>query len=303
MTDKFKKIDDLNKTLENINKIVYTTFNDIENYPTQQKVDEACEFVNNKTNPILNEKREELIKVLHEAYLSSNEVITLLKPLVEFDLNIDTVVEAVKKIINILAGPYKIAVEYITVLTPKLQDLMINIALLAYIPENIPQRPDINYDKLKISMKPITINEIITGNTEEDDTENPDADVKIKRQVTFKSYNDLLASSTEYLKNGDFSFVVYKFKKPLPEGSFTRNKYEFKNNTWYPKFEIYDTKDKMLQDFEVGNIYRTSDSNFVLCTDVIKKMVDSKYVTIDVEYESLELIDFEMNPPVFVDIS
>ena len=303
MTDKFKKIDDLNKTLENINKIVYTTFNDIENYPTQQKVDEACEFVNNKTNPILNEKREELIKVLHEAYLSSNEVITLLKPLVEFDLNIDTVVEAVKKIINILAGPYKIAVEYITVLAPKLQDLMVNIALLAYIPENIPQRPDINYDKLKISMKPITINEIITGNTEEDDTENPDADVKIKRQVTFKSYNDLLASSTEYLKNGDFSFVVYKFKKPLPEGSFTRNKYEFKNNTWYPKFEIYDTKDKMLQDFEVGNVYRTSDSSFVLCTDVIKKMVDSKYVTIDVEYESLELIDFEMNPPVFVDIS
>lgn len=303
MTDKFKKIDDLNKTLENINKIVYTTFNDIENYPTQQKVDEACEFVNNKTNPILNEKREELIKVLHEAYLSSNEVITLLKPLVEFDLNIDTVVEAVKKIINILAGPYKIAVEYITVLAPKLQDLMVNIALLAYIPENIPQRPDINYDKLKISMKPITINEIITGNTEEDDTENPDVDVQIKRQVTFKSYNDLLASSTRYLKNGDFSFVVYKFKNPLPEGSFTRNKYEFKNNTWYPKFEIYETKDKMLQDFEVGNVYRTSDSSFVLCTDVIKKMVDGKYVTIDVEYESLELIDFEMNPPVFVDIS
>ena len=303
MTDKFKKIDDLNAFLEKINTNVYTTFNDIENYPTQQKVDEACIFISNKINPILNEKREELIKVLHEAYLSSNEVITLLKPLVEFDLNIDTVVEAVKKIINILAGPYKIAIEYITVLAPKLQDLMVNIALLAYIPENIPQRPNINYDKLKISMKPITINEIITGNTEEDATEKPDTDVKIKRQVTFKSYNDLLASSTEHLKNGDFSFVVYKFKKPLPEGSFTRNKYEFKNNTWYPKFEIYDTKDKMLQDFEVGNVYRTSDSSFVLCTDVIKKMVDSKYVTIDVEYESLELIDFEMNPPVFVDIS
>lgn len=303
MSDKFKKIDDLNKTLENINKTVYTTFNDIESYPAQQKVDEACEFVNNKTNPILNEKREELIKVLHEAYLSSNEVVTLLKPLVEFDLNIDTVVEAVKKIINILAGPYKIAVEYITVLAPKLQDLMVNIALLAYIPENLPQRPDINYNKLKISMKPITINEIITGNTEEDDTENPDVDVKIKRQITFKSYNDLLASNTQYLKNGDFSFVVYKFKKTLPEGCFTRNKYEFKNNTWYPKFEIYDTKDKMLQDFEVGNVYRTSDSSFVLCTDIVKKMVDGKYITIDVEYESLELVDFEMNPPVFIDIS
>lgn len=303
MSDKFKKIDDLNKTLENINKTVYTTFNDIESYPAQQKVDEACEFVNNKTNPILNEKREELIKVLHEAYLSSNEVVTLLKPLVEFDLNIDTVVEAVKKIINILAGPYKIAVEYITVLAPKLQDLMVNIALLAYIPENLPQRPDINYNKLKIFMKPITINEIITGNTEEDNTENPDVNVKIKRQVTFKSYNDLLASNTQYLKNGDFSFVVYKFKKTLPEGCFTRNKYEFKNNTWYPKFEIYDTKDKMLQDFEVGNVYRTSDSSFVLCTDIVKKMVDGKYITIDVEYESLELVDFEMNPPVFIDIS
>ena len=163
MSDKFKKIDDLNKTLENINKTVYTTFNDIENYPTQQKVDEACIFVSNKINAQLEVKRQELIEVLHDGYISSNEVIQLLKPLVEFDLNIDTVVSAVKKIIDILAGPYKIAVEYVTELAPKLADLSTNIALLVYIPENLPQRPDINYDKLNISMKPITIDEIISG--------------------------------------------------------------------------------------------------------------------------------------------
>lgn len=163
MSDKFKKIDDLNKTLENINKTVYTTFNDIENYPTQQKIDEACIFVSNKINAQLEVKRQELIKVLHDGYISSNEVIQLLKPLVEFDLNIDTVVSAVKKIIDILAGPYKIAVEYATELAPKLAELSTNIALLAYIPENLPQRPDINYNKLNITMKPITIDEIISG--------------------------------------------------------------------------------------------------------------------------------------------
>ena len=163
MTDKFKKIDDLNAFLEKINTNVYTTFNDIENYPTQQKVDEACIFISDKMNAQLEVKRQELIKTLHEGYVSSNEVIELLEPLVNFNLNIDTVVDAVKKIINILAGPYKVAVEYVTELTPKVTELSTNIALLAYIPENLPQRPDINYNKLNISMKPITIDEIISG--------------------------------------------------------------------------------------------------------------------------------------------
>lgn len=163
MTDKFKKIDDLNAFLEKINTNVYTTFNDIENYPTQQKVDEACIFISNKINAQLEVKRQELIKVLHDGYVSSNEVIQLLKPLVEFDLNIDTVVSAVKKIIDILAGPYQVAVEYVTELTPKITELTTNIALLAYIPEKLPQRPDINYNKLNIAMKPITIDEITSG--------------------------------------------------------------------------------------------------------------------------------------------
>ena len=161
--DKFKKIDDLNEMLEGVNKTVYTTFKNIEDYPTQDKVDEACIWVSEKMNAKLEEQRSLLIKTLHEGYIASNEVIQLLKPLVEFNLNIDTVVSAVKKIIDILAGPYQVAVEYVTVLTPKLKDLATNIALLAYIPQNLPQRPDINYDKLSISMKPITIDEIISG--------------------------------------------------------------------------------------------------------------------------------------------
>lgn len=161
--DKFKKIDDLNEMLEGVNRTVYTTFKNIEDYPTQDKVDEACIWVSEKMNAKLEEQRSLLIKTLHEGYIASNEVIQLLKPLVEFNLNIDTVVSAVKKIIDILAGPYQVAVEYVTVLTPKLKDLATNIALLAYIPQNLPQRPDINYDKLNISMKPITIDEIISG--------------------------------------------------------------------------------------------------------------------------------------------
>lgn len=161
--DKFKKIDDLNETLENINKVIYTTLKDIDEYPTQEKVDKACEYLSEKINAKLADKRKVLIKTLHEGYVASNEVIQLLEPLVNFNLNIDTVVEAVKKIIDILAGPYKVAVEYITILTPKLAELATNIALLAYIPANLPQIPNINYDKLNITMQPITIDEVISG--------------------------------------------------------------------------------------------------------------------------------------------
>ena len=161
--DKFKKIDDLNEMLEGINRTVYTTFKNIEDYPTQEKVDEACIWISKKMNAKLEEQRKILIKSLHEGYIASNEIIQLLRPLVEFDLNIDTVVSAVRKIIDILAGPYQVAVEYVTVLTPKLTELATQIALLAYIPANLPQIEGINYDKLNITMKPITIDEIISG--------------------------------------------------------------------------------------------------------------------------------------------
>lgn len=161
--DKFKKIDDLNETLEGINTMVYTTFQNIEDYPTQEKVDKTCEWINEKVNAKLEKQRQKLIKILHEGYVASNEVIQLLEPLVTFDLNIDTVVSAVKKIIDILAGPYKVAVEYVTVLTPKLKDLAVNVALLAYIPQKLPQIPNINYNKLNITMEPITIDEVING--------------------------------------------------------------------------------------------------------------------------------------------
>ena len=160
--DKFKKIDDLNEMLEGVNRTVYTTFKNIEDYPTQEKVDEACIWISEKMNAKLEQQRALLIKTLHEGYVASNEVIQLLEPLVNFDLNIDTVVSAVRKIIDILAGPYQ-AVEYVTVLTPKLTELATQIALLAYIPANLPQIEGINYDKLNITMKPITIDEIISG--------------------------------------------------------------------------------------------------------------------------------------------
>lgn len=161
--DKFKKIDDLNETLEGINTMVYTTFQNIEDYPTQEKVDQACEWINQKINEKLENQRENLIKTLHEGYVSSNEVVKLLKPLVDFDLNVNTVVSAVKMIIDIISGPYKVAVGYVTELAPKLQDLAVNIALLAYIPQKLPQIPNVNFNKLNITIKPITIDEVISG--------------------------------------------------------------------------------------------------------------------------------------------
>lgn len=182
--DKFKKIDDLNKVLKNINEVATATLSDLGNIDNitqelaQKKVDDICERLSAKINSQLIVKRADLINTLHEGYVASNEIVQLLEPLVNFNLNIDTVVEAVQKIIDIIAGPYKVAIEYMTQLAPKLIELTNNINDLASLKDQIPQPPNIpvvNFDKLQISMPPITLSEVITGNktsggTDGDDT-------------------------------------------------------------------------------------------------------------------------------------
>ena len=169
--DKFKKIDDLNTTLENVYNLANNTLTnfDIEGMTqegAQMLVDDLCIRISNSINDKLEKQRIELINVLHQGFISSNEIIEQLKPLVEFNLNIDTVVDAVRQIITILSGPYQKAVEYTTELAPKLLTLTDNIAGLALLKDKLPQHPSmpiLNYNKLNITMKPITIQEVING--------------------------------------------------------------------------------------------------------------------------------------------
>lgn len=161
--DKFKKIDDFNKALSGLNTLILTSLQELQQLDgiAQDKIDDYCIRISDNINAELSDKRRELIKVLQQAYLSSNEIIDELKPLVEAKLtDLPSVINAVNKIIGFLSGPYQTAVEFVTILTPKLKTLTENINDLMGIKDKIPVVGIYNYDKLNIYIEPITINDI-----------------------------------------------------------------------------------------------------------------------------------------------
>lgn len=174
--DKFKKIDDLNDTLENINTLVSNTFSSLSNLDNvsqevaQSVVDDICIRISNEISHKLDEKRGDIIGFLHEGYVSSNEIISTLQPFINVIKNgipdLGGVIDILIKFFKVYTKPYETAVEYVTILTPKLLTLSNNIAGLALLKNQIPQPPNmpvVNFNKLNISMKPITIDEVISG--------------------------------------------------------------------------------------------------------------------------------------------
>lgn len=161
--DKFKKIDDFNKVLSGINTLALASLQglgEIDNI-SQAIIDDYCIRISEQINSELDKKRNELIKSLKQAYLSSNEIISQLEPLVKLSItDLPSVISAVNKIIGFLAGPYQIAIEFVTILTPKLGELTENINQLASIKQSIPPIGNYNFNKLNISIKPINIGDI-----------------------------------------------------------------------------------------------------------------------------------------------
>ena len=159
--DKFKKIDDLNKTLYNINKVAYNTLSNLDD-KSQKAVDDICERFSTSTNEKLSILRQEVIDILKEGYKASNEIISTFEPIVNLNpTDLGGVIDAINKIKKLYTKPYETAIEYVTVLTPKLTELATNIALLAYLPSQIPPIVNVNFEKLNITMEPITIADII----------------------------------------------------------------------------------------------------------------------------------------------
>ena len=161
--DKFKKIDDFNKVLSGINTLALASLQglgEIDNI-SQAIIDDYCIRISEQINNELDKKRDELIKSLKQAYLSSNEIISQLEPLVNLSItDLPSVISAVNKIIGFLTGPYQIAVEFVTILAPKLEELTKNINQLASIKQSIPPIGNYNFNKLNISIKPINIGDI-----------------------------------------------------------------------------------------------------------------------------------------------
>lgn len=189
MPDRFKKLDDLNKTLEEISTLVdkYLTNLDLDGLiqkKAQEKVDDACIRISNKINSKLIDKRGDIVNFLHSQYANAQKIKNDFAPLAEKieNLGIPTsiddvvsilgdVVTTLKEFAELFLGPYIEAVKFINEFTielaPKLVELTENIEKLASLPSKIPaipNVPNVNFDKLKITMPPITMEEVITGN-------------------------------------------------------------------------------------------------------------------------------------------
>lgn len=172
MTNKFQNIDEFNKVLDGINEGVISYFSDLGDLSNQteseiqSKIDDMCTRYSNDINTKLSIKREVLVQSLKQAYTYSNELINLLKPLVEIELtDLNSVIKALNLIIGFQKKPYETALQFVVYLTPKLLELTANIDKLANIKNNIvlpdeAKNMNISYDKLNIDIKPITIEEI-----------------------------------------------------------------------------------------------------------------------------------------------
>lgn len=170
--DKFKEIDEAINILDNTEDLVIASLSDIGDVAdasqdkVQAKVDDICERISNQTNDKLSQMRELIIANLKTAYLSSMEIIAILQPLVDMKItDLDSVILALTKIIAMYTQPYKIALEFVTVLTPKLTELSQKVLELATIKDKIKnpvgaENLKLSYDKLNITMEPISIEDI-----------------------------------------------------------------------------------------------------------------------------------------------
>lgn len=171
-----KCLDDLNETLDKILKFARNSLSTLEDFENdtqekaQQEVDKICIKVSDKATKKVNEVRDKAVKDLHNKYVSANKIVSDLQPIVQARItNLNEVISVLGRIIALYAKPYQQALEYTVgfaaTAAPKLVTTVSKVDELAGLKNEIPI-PDglnINFDKLNITMKPITIDEIING--------------------------------------------------------------------------------------------------------------------------------------------
>ena len=171
-----KALDDLNDTLDKVVEFAENSLSTIGDFEDdaqdkiQQEVDKICEKVSDKATKKLNQVRDKTVEDLHKKYLSANKIVSDLQPIVDAKLSdLGSVISVLTKLIALYAKPCKQALDYtvgfVGVATPKLADSAEKVAKLYNLKDEIPipEGLDINFDKLKITMNPISIDDIIKG--------------------------------------------------------------------------------------------------------------------------------------------
>lgn len=171
-------IDSLSDTIKGVTEVATNYLSQIENIQefaknkAQEKVDEMCERASQEINSKLAIQRQKVVDKLKNTWASSNEVIENLR-FITGEISIDTIVSIVSSIIQLYTKPYQNAMDLITDFTisiaPKLLQLTSEINDLADLKNQIPVHTlkdgtKLNYDKLNITMDPITIDDIRPNN-------------------------------------------------------------------------------------------------------------------------------------------
>lgn len=171
-----KALDDLNDTLDKVVEFAENSLSTIGDFEDdaqdkiQQEVDKICEKVSDKATKKLNQVRDKAVEDLHKKYLSANKIVSDLQPIVDAKLSdLGSVISVLTKLIALYAKPYKQALDYtvgfVATATPKIAETTQKVDKLASLKNEIPIPDDfnINLDKLNITMKPITVDDIIKG--------------------------------------------------------------------------------------------------------------------------------------------
>ena len=236
-TDKFQpyidKLDEFNSTLDSAIILAENSLSlleTIENFAidkAQEYVDEKCEYISDKLSIKLNEKREDVIDALHKKYESLSDIISILDPIVNAELiDLGSCISVLNNIIKMYVGPYSTVIAEMAglagIVIPKVMDSANKINTLISLKDQIPipENMPINFDKLNITVDPITLPDIVQGPVKPEPEPEPDkGNVIRKLQVSFNSIDELNlyygdTNNFKYLKKGDVILVNYSYYNP-----------------------------------------------------------------------------------------
>lgn len=162
-------IDNINNQIEGV-LITADNVCDVINEQIAEKQGQAQEFINDKIDELGemistkgNEMRDKTVEIFSAQYQSALEAIKPIEPLLNISLSLDTVVSAVKTIIEIITKPYQPIIEFTTILIPKVLELSANLQKLASYQPNINLPEGVSIPPLKVNIKPITAADIMGG--------------------------------------------------------------------------------------------------------------------------------------------
>ena len=180
----YNDINSLSATIQGVTDVATNYLDKIDNIQeyaknkAQEKIDDMCERVTNEMNQKLASQRQILINKLKESWTSAKKIEQTLS-FVTGNINIDTIVSIVTDIITLYTKPYQEATALISDMTlvigPKLLELTSQISTLTNLKNDIPKHilkdgTELNYNKLNITMEPISIDDIRPDETPQENS-------------------------------------------------------------------------------------------------------------------------------------